>query len=133
MHLFSVSIGEIEDDLVNYFVETQPGTRPSELTPATDLKKKFRLSGAAWQQLGDDLSDQPWMVQLGVRLSPNDMMVVSTLGQLANRILTKMQHVVAAPTSAQITPVKSLMDMSAQVTRTAAEKASTKTGRSRRN
>jgi hypothetical protein len=115
MQLFSVSIGDIEDDIVDYFIRTQPGTKPSELTPATDLKKHFRFSGAAWQRIGDDMSDQPWMQHLSVRLSPADMMVVSTLQQLASRILQKMQHVVAAPATARVTPLKSMMEMSAQV------------------
>jgi hypothetical protein len=37
MSLYSVSIADIEDDIVNYFAQ-RFGTDPTGLTPATDLK-----------------------------------------------------------------------------------------------
>ena len=112
MQLYSVSIGDIENDIVNYF-SSRYGTDPSALTPATDLKKTYNFKPPAWAQLGNALSHLPWMVHLGVILSANDMMTVSTVAQLAYCIYTKLQHVVIAPTVTQVTPVKSLMSLSA--------------------
>lgn len=78
----SVSIGEIEEDIVGYFVRTM-GASPSSLTPATDVRKMFSFSGAAWAQLADTLSNQPWMLHIGVRLVSADMMTVSTIAQIS--------------------------------------------------
>jgi hypothetical protein len=114
MQLFSVSIGEIEEDIVAYFVQTM-GANPSSLTPATDLRKMFRFSAAAWAQLADTLSNQGWMLHIGVRLAQADMMTVSTVAQLSYLIFTRMRHVVVAATSPSVTPLTDLMGMSALV------------------
>jgi hypothetical protein len=112
MQLFSVSIGEIEEDVVAYFVRTM-GASPSSLTPATDLRKMFRFSAAAWAQLADTLSNQGWMLHIGVRLAQADMMTVSTVAQLSFLIFTRMRHVVAAAAAPSVTPLRDLMSMSA--------------------
>jgi hypothetical protein len=112
MQLFSVSIGEIEEDIVAYFVKTM-GASPSSLTPATDLRKMFRFSAAAWAQLADTLSNQGWMLHIGVRLAQADMMTVSTVAQLSYLIFTRMRHVVVAAAAPSVTPLRDLMSMSA--------------------
>jgi hypothetical protein len=112
MQLFSVSIGEIEEDIVAYFVNTM-GASPSSLTPATDLRKMFRFSAAAWAQLADTLSNQGWMLQIGVRLAQADMLTVSTVAQLSYLIFTRMRHVVAAEAAPSVTPLRNLMTMAA--------------------
>ena len=114
MQLYTVSIAEIEGDIVNYF-SARYGTPPAALTPATDLKKMYNFNGSAWAQMGDTLSRQPWIIHLGIKLSQNDMMTVTTVGRLAYVIFSKMQHVVAATTPAQVTPLKSLMNLSTQM------------------
>lgn len=113
MQLYSVSIGEIEEDIVRYFVQTM-GANPSSLTPATDLRKMFRFSAAAWAQLADTLSNQPWMLHIGVRLAQADMMTVSTVAQLSYLIFTRMRHVVVAATAPSVAPLKDLMSISAR-------------------
>jgi hypothetical protein len=92
----SVLIGEIQDDVVNYFV-TRYGTDASDLTPATDLRKMYNFKATAWAQLGNTLSKKKWMKDLGVKLSQNDMMTVSTVAQLAFCIYTKAQNVGTKP------------------------------------
>jgi hypothetical protein len=113
MQLFSVSIGEIEEDIVGYFVRTM-GASPSSLTPATDVRKMFRFSAAAWAQLADTLSNQPWMLHIGVRLAQADMMTVSTIAQLSYLIFTRMRHVVVPAAAPSVAPLKDLMRISAQ-------------------
>jgi hypothetical protein len=112
MQLYSVSIGEIESDIVDYFVQRY-GTNPVQLTPAADLRKMYNFGGAAWTELGDTISNLPWMMHLGARLSQNNMMTVSTVAQLAYLICSRMHHVVAAPSTEQVTPLRSAMDLSA--------------------
>jgi hypothetical protein len=112
MQFHSVSIGEIEDDIVNYFTH-RFGTPPSALTPATDLKQMYKFNPTNWAQLADTLSNLPWMIHLGIRLAQGDMATVATVGQLAYLIFTKMQHVVVAPAPAtHVTPVTALMSLS---------------------
>ncbi len=113
MQLFSVSIGEIEEDTVGYFVRTL-GASPSSLTPATDVRKMFRFSAAAWAQLADTLSNQPWMLHIGVRLAPADMMTVSTIAQISYLIFTRMRHVVVPAAAPSVAPLKDLMSISAR-------------------
>lgn len=113
MQLFSVSIGEIEEDIVGYFVRTM-GASASSLTPATDVRKMFSFSGAAWAQLADTLSNQPWMLHIGVRLAPADMMTVSTIAQISYLIFSRMRHVVAPAAAPSISPLKDLMSISAR-------------------
>ena len=112
MQLFSISIGEIEEDVVGYFVQTM-GASPSSLTPATDLRKMFRFGAAAWMQLADTLSNQGWMLHIGVRLAQADMMTVSTVAQLSYLIFTRMRHVVVAAAAPSVTPLRDMMRMSA--------------------
>jgi hypothetical protein len=55
---------------------------------------------AAWAQLADTLSNQPWILHIGVRLAPAGMMTVSTIAQISYLIFTRMRDVVvpaAAP------------------------------------
>jgi hypothetical protein len=114
MQLYSVSIGEIEDDIVGYFVNTM-GASPSSLTPATDVRKMFSFGAAAWAQLADTLSNQPWMLHIGVRLAQADMMTVSTIAQLSYLIFTRMRHVVVAASAPSVAPLKDLMTISARM------------------
>jgi len=111
MSLYSVSIGDIEDDVTSYFSH-RFGTDLSALTPATDVKQMYNFSADAWAQLGDTLSGLPWMRHLGVRLSHPDMMTVTTVGQLSFLIFSRMQHVVTAKPATPVTPVNSLMRLS---------------------
>ena len=113
MQLYSISIGEIEEDIVGYFVRTM-GASPSSLTPATDVRKMFRFSAAAWAQLADTLSNQPWMLHIGVRLAPADMMTVSTIAQVSYLIFTRMRHVVVPAAAPSVAPLKDLMSISAR-------------------
>jgi hypothetical protein len=113
MQLYSVSIGEIEQDIVGYFVRTM-GASPSSLTPATDVRKMFSFSAAAWAQLADTLSNQPWMLHIGVRLAQADMMTVSTIAQLSYLIFTRMRHVIVATNAPSVSPLKDLMSISSQ-------------------
>lgn len=115
MQLLTVSIGDVEDDLVAFFVRHY-GTPTTALTPATNLRTLYGFSGNAWIQLGDVISDLPWMRRLGVRLSPQDMMAVSTLGQLAYRIVSKMRQVVAIASYTALASVKTLMTEGAAAT-----------------
>lgn len=108
MPLLTVSIGDVEDELVAYFHDTY-GTPVSALSPATDLKKLYGFSGTAWVDVGDKISELPWMDKLSVDLTTTDMMLVSTLGQLAYRIVSKMPQVVSAGPRATLSSVKTLM------------------------
>jgi hypothetical protein len=131
MQLYSISIGEIEEDIVRYFVQTM-GASPSSLTPATDLRKMFRFSAAAWAQLADTLSNQGWMLHIGVRLAQADMMTVSTVAQLSYLIFTRMRHVVVAAASPSVAPLKNLMSISARTLAPAPTAAPKRSGKKRR-
>jgi hypothetical protein len=127
MQLYSVSIGEIEEDIVGYFVKTM-GASPASLTPATDVRKMFRFSAAAWAQLADTLSNQSWMLHVGVRLAQAEMMTVSTIAQLSYLIFTRMRHVVVAAGAPSVAPLRDLMSISARIP-AAAPAATTKAKR----
>jgi hypothetical protein len=131
MQLFSVSIGEIEEDIVGYFVRTM-GASPSSLTPATDVRKMFRFSAAAWAQLADTLSNQPWMLRIGVRLAPVDMMTVSTIAQLSHLIFTPMRHVVVPAAAPSVAPVNDLMSIPGRTAAQAPTATPKRAGKKRR-
>jgi hypothetical protein len=111
--LFSVSLADIENDLVDYFA-TRFGDDPSTLTPATDVKKMYNFNSAAWAQLADTLSSLPWMVHLGAVLAQGEMGNVSTLEQLAALIQKHIKHVVASASDLQVSPLAPLMKLSRQ-------------------
>ena len=111
--LYSVSLSDIENDLVDYFA-TRFGTNPSALTPATNVKQMYNFSPAAWAQLADTLSMLPWMVHLGVVLAESEMNNVSTLAQIAALIQKHIKHVVAPSADVQVSPLAPLMKLSRQ-------------------
>jgi hypothetical protein len=118
--LFSVSLADIENDLVDYFA-TRFGTNPSNLPPATNVKQMYNFSPAAWAQLADTLSMLPWMVHLGVVLAESEMGSVSTLAQLAALIQKQIKHVVASTADLQVSPLAPLMKLSRQAQQTPAQ------------
>jgi hypothetical protein len=111
--LYSISLADIENDLVDYF-STRFGTNPSTLTPATNVKQMYNFSPPAWAQLADTLSMLPWMVHLGVVLAESEMGSVSTLAQIAALIQKNIKHVVAASADVQVSPLAPLMKLSRQ-------------------
>jgi hypothetical protein len=115
--LYSVSLADIENDLVDYF-STRFGTPPSDLPPGTNVKQMYNFSPAAWAQLADTLSMLPWMVQLGVVLAESEIGTVSTLAQLAGLIQKNIKHVVASPADLQVSSLAPLMKLSRQIQQT---------------
>jgi hypothetical protein len=108
MQLFSVSIREIETDLIHYFQRLFPeDTAP--IFPGSDVKKRYRYTPESWAELADELSTEQWMIQLGVVLIQNDMRAVSTIAQLAGLISSHIRHVVASQARVEVTPLKTLM------------------------
>jgi hypothetical protein len=108
MQLYSVSIREIETDLINYFKASFPAdTAP--IFPGSDVKKRYRYTPEAWAELADELSKLPWMVHLGVVLIQDDMRGVSTIAQLASLIFKVIRHVVAPMARVEVTPLTTLM------------------------
>ena len=108
MQLFSVSIREIEIDLINYFKSSFPeDTAP--IFPGSDVRRRYRYTPEAWAELADELSTVPWMIHLGVVLIQDDMRGVSTIAQLAGLIFKHIRHVVAPKTRVEVTPLTTLM------------------------
>jgi hypothetical protein len=108
MQLFSVSIREIEIDLINYIKSSFPQyTAP--ILHGSDVKRRYRYTPEAWAELADELSTVPWMIHLGVVLIQDDMRGVSTIAQLAGLIFKHIRHVVAAKTRVKVTPLTTLM------------------------
>jgi hypothetical protein len=125
MQLYSVSLADIEDHLVEYFAKHY-GDDPSVLTPATDVRKMYNFKPGAWAELADALSKLPWMVHLGVVLVQNDMRTVSTLEQIAYLIFKRMQHVISPSKPVQVTPLATLMRLSGQGSSLSSDKAANK-------
>jgi hypothetical protein len=124
MQLYSVSINEIETDLINYFRANFPAdTAP--IFPGSDVKKRYRYTPEAWAELADELSQLPWMVRLGVVLIQDDMRGVTTIAQLAGLISKHIRQVVAPKAHAEVTPLSTLM-RSAQMVRPAGKGAAVK-------
>lgn len=108
MQLFSVSIREIETDLIHFFQGLFPDdTAP--IFPGSDVKKRYQYTPDSWAELADELSTEPWMKQIGVVLIQDDMRAVSTIAQLASLISSLIRHVVAAQAPVDVTPLKTLM------------------------
>ncbi|WP_407147849.1 hypothetical protein [Bradyrhizobium sp. ORS 86] len=114
MQLFSVSIREIQIDLIHYFQGLFPqDTAP--IFPGTDVKKRYRYTPEAWAEVADELSTEQWMVHLGVVLIQDDMRFVSTIAQLASLISNHIHHVVAPQARVEVTPLTTLMRSSKPV------------------
>lgn len=110
MQLYSLSLEDIENDLASFFAG-HFNTDPSKFPPAANVKTMFNLSTNAWEQMGDVISEQNWMRQIGVVLGPNDMDTVSTVGQVAYLIFKRIKHVVTqtvASKPSQLTPLVKL-------------------------
>ena len=114
MQLFSVSIREIETDLINFFKAAFPAdTAP--IFPGSDVKKRYRYTPEAWAELADELSTEPWMIHIGVVLIQDDMRGVSTIAQLAGSISKLIRHVVAPQARVEVTPLSTMMRASRPV------------------
>jgi hypothetical protein len=108
MQFYSLSLADIENDLVDYFSSTFHDD-PSVLTPATDVRKMYNYTGQSWAELADALSDQTWMRNLGVVLAQGMMSSISTIAQLALLIQKHIKHVVASSAPFPVTPMAPLM------------------------
>jgi hypothetical protein len=114
MQLYSVSINEIEIDLIHFFKTTfAEDTAP--IFPGSDVKKRYRYTPESWAQLADDLSTLPWMIQLGVVLIQDDMRGVATIAQLAGLVFKHIRHVVAPKNRLEVIPLTTLMRSSATI------------------
>jgi hypothetical protein len=108
MQLFSVSISEIEIDLIHYFKSNFPQDA-APIFPGSDVKKRYRYTPEAWAELADELSTLQWMIHLGVVLIQDDMRGVSTIAQLAGLIFKHIRHVVAPKSHVVVTSLTTLM------------------------
>jgi len=108
MQLYSISINEIEDDLIDFFRSEWP-QHPAPIFPGTDVRNTFNYPPKAWAELADRLSEEPWMRQINVRLFQADMRNLSTVEHIALLISKRLRHVVAPHAQMPVTPLTSLM------------------------
>ncbi|MDB5654127.1 MAG: hypothetical protein JWQ94_1740 [Tardiphaga sp.] len=108
MQLFSVSLKEIEDDLIHYFATTFPSD-PAPIFTGTNVKKRYRYTNESWGDLADTLSLETWMIHLGVVLIQDDMRDFSTIEQLAVLISKHIRHVVSSKAPQSVIPLNTIM------------------------
>ena len=80
-----------------------PSTPPSAFVP--DLKVRAPYDDNAWGALGDDISNMAWMKLLKVRLSHREMLLVSTIKELAVLISLKAGRAVGRLSGAEFAHV----------------------------
>jgi GH24 family phage-related lysozyme (muramidase) len=64
-------------------------TDRSRLRPSTDLTKRFRINQSGMRDLAIQINQADWMKQLPSRLEADDMNGLSTIGDIADTILSK--------------------------------------------
>src|SRR5262245_51890100 len=80
-------VDEIAEKLLAYFAERFPHSPRPGMT--TDLKSEYSFSSSAWAHLAVDLNRLDWMLEQDIQLTPTDMNMVRTVGQLSSAIKAK--------------------------------------------
>lgn len=90
---------QIEDNVLDYFTE-QLADSPTEINRNTDIPNQYGLSPAQWAAYAPGLSNEKWMIGLGVEVESSEMDARHTAAQLAKLIFSRTQHPAAQITLA---------------------------------
>ena len=92
MPLVAVSKDTIRAYVIRYFHE-EFGDPISWFKGSTNVRKAYKYKAEQWIEVGPTLSGLPWMRRLEVKLLSTDMPPLSTIDDLTDAILSKLQQV----------------------------------------